>query len=110
MIVIVFKYLIPKGYRGFTFYPFVFLKYPSDINDAVLLNHEKIHLRQQKELLLVFFLLWYFLEFVFRFIQHQNINKAYHALSFEKEAYQNEKDLMYLKGRKFGEFLNYFNT
>jgi hypothetical protein len=110
MIVIVFKYLIPRGYRGFTFYPFVFLKYHSDINDTVLLNHEKIHLRQQKELLLVFFLLWYFLEFVIRFIQYKNINKAYHALSFEKEAYQNEKDLLYLKGRKFGQFLNYFNT
>jgi len=109
MIVLVFKYLIPKGYRGFTFYPFVFLKYKSDTKDEVLLNHEKIHIRQQKELLLVFFLVWYLLEFCFRFIQYRNTKKAYLALSFEREAYHNEKDLLYLQNRKFGQFINYFN-
>ena len=25
MIVLVFKYVVPKGFRGFTFFPFVFL-------------------------------------------------------------------------------------
>ena len=49
MFLIVAKYLIPKGYRGFTAFPFVFVKYPKDKINVVLLNHEKIHLRQQIE-------------------------------------------------------------
>ena len=60
MIVLVFKYLIPKGFRGFTFFPFVFLSDKKDKAHTVLLNHERIHIRQQLELLIVLFFIDYF--------------------------------------------------
>ena len=63
--VFISKYLVPKGYSGITLYPFVFLKTKTMKHDTVLLNHEKIHLKQQLELLILPFYLWYVLEFVF---------------------------------------------
>ena len=76
-------------------------------NDTVLLNHEKIHLKQQLELLILPFYIWYVLEFVFRFIQHKNRHAAYINISFEKEAYVNERNLQYLNERRFWRFLKY---
>ena len=69
MIVVVFKYLTPKGFRGLTLYPFVLISNAKDRNDKVFLNHEKIHIRQQLELLVLPFYVWYILEFLFRWIQ-----------------------------------------
>lgn len=61
-------------------------------------NHEAIHTAQMKELLYVFFYLIYFFEWFYRLIFHTK--DAYMGLSFEKEAYANEKNLDYLKTRK----------
>ncbi|HRE79114.1 MAG TPA: hypothetical protein PLL09_14960 [Flavobacterium sp.] len=107
MFVLVFKYLTPKGFRGLTLYPFVFLKYKSDKENVVLLNHERIHIRQQIELLVIPFLVWYILEYLIRLIQFRDRNLAYRNISFEQEAYQNEKDHHYLKQRSFWNFINY---
>ena len=100
MILIVSKYLIPKDYRGLTLFPFVVLKHGSDKEDILLLNHEKIHLRQQLELLVLPFFVWYVLEFLIKYLKFRNRNTAYHAISFEREAYQNEKNPHYLSQRK----------
>ena len=105
--VFISKYLVPKGYSGITLYPFVFLKTKKMKHDTVLLNHEKIHLKQQLELLILPFYLWYILEFVFRFIQYRNWQTAYKNISFEKEAYLNEGNLHYLNERRFWRFLKY---
>ena len=51
MIVVVAKYLIPKGYRALTVFPLILLSDKSDRSDRVLINHERIHIRQQLELL-----------------------------------------------------------
>ena len=107
MILIVSKYLVPNGYQGFTLWPFVFLKHKEYRADLVLLNHERIHLRQQAELLVVVFFIWYLVEFLIRFVQLGNKRQAYLTLSFEKEAYQNECDLSYLKRRKHYFFIQY---
>lgn len=107
MIVLVFKYLIPKGFRGFTVFPFVFLLNKKDKVNRVVLNHEKIHIRQQVELLVVFFFVWYGIEFLVRMVQYKNKREAYYNISFEREAYANEKDLNYLKQRFFWNFLKY---
>lgn len=107
MILIVFKYLTPRGFRGLTFYPFVFLADKDDKLNEVFINHEKIHIRQQLELLIVPFYLWYFTEYLFRLLQFRNRKKAYYAISFEREAYANEKDLEYLKSRPFWGFIRY---
>lgn len=107
MFLIISKYLIPKGYRGLTLFPFVIIKDFLDKENKVLLNHEKIHIRQQLELLIVPFFVLYFLEFLLRLIQFKDRNKAYRNISFEREAYANEKDLDYLKKRPFWKFRNY---
>lgn len=107
MILIVFKYLTPKGFRGLTFFPFVFLADKDDKLNSVFLNHEKIHLRQQLEMLILPFYLWYILEYLLRLIQYKDRKKAYYNISFEREAYANEKDLNYLKNRPFWFFLKF---
>ena len=107
MIIIVFKYLIPKGFRGITLFPFILLFSKSEKQNRVLLNHEKIHIRQQFELLILPFFLWYFFEFLYRWVQFKDKKKAYLNISFEREAYSNEKDLHYLKQRSFWRFLKY---
>ncbi|PKP16117.1 MAG: hypothetical protein CVU07_07960, partial [Bacteroidetes bacterium HGW-Bacteroidetes-23] len=53
------------------------------------------------------FLVWYILEYLIRLIQFRDRNLAYRNISFEREAYQNEKDLHYLKQRSFWSFINY---
>ncbi|WP_166920045.1 hypothetical protein [Flavobacterium poyangense] len=107
MFLIVAKYLIPNGYRGMTVFPFVFVKYDGDKGNKVFLNHEKIHLRQQLEMLVIPFFVWYFLEYLVRFIQYKNAEKAYLNISFEREAYANEADLNYLKSRSFFQYWHY---
>jgi hypothetical protein len=73
-----------------------------------VVNHERIHLRQQLELLIVPFYIIYGLEFVFRLIAYKNWKEAYQNISFEREAYKNEKDLDYLKTRPLFGFMRYF--
>jgi hypothetical protein len=107
MFFIVTKYLTPKGFRGITLFPFVFIKYTSDKLNPVFLNHEKIHIRQQLELLIVPFYIWYVSEFLIRLVQYKKSHLAYRNISFEREAYVNESDLNYLAKRKLFGFLKY---
>lgn len=107
MLIIVSKYLIPKGFSGFTFFPFVFLKKKEDKLNRVLLNHERIHIRQQLEMLIFPFFVWYFLEFFIRLILYRNWKKAYYNISFEKEAYLHDNNAEYLKIRKLYSFLKF---
>lgn len=101
------KYLVPRGYTGITIYPFVFLKHKALIEDKVLVNHERIHLRQQIELLVIPFYIWYSLEFLIKLLYYRNWHLAYINISFEREAYINENDFNYLKSRPFWKFLKY---
>ena len=41
------RFLVPKGYRAITLYPFIFVRNDSDKLDKELINHERIHLRQK---------------------------------------------------------------
>ena len=107
MFVIVAKYLIPKGFRGLTIFPFVIIKHSFDSENKVLLNHEKIHIRQQLEMLVIPFFVWYFVEYAVRLLQYKNANLAYRNISFEREAYANEINLSYLETRRFFCFLKY---
>lgn len=104
------KYLVPKGYSGLTVYPFVFLKHKKFKNDAVLLNHEYIHLKQQLELLMIPFFVWYVIEFMIRLLYFKNWNLAYKNISFEREAFYNEANSNYLNERGFWCFLKYIRS
>ena len=108
--IIISKYIIPKGYSGLSIFPFVLLKNSKLKTDYVLINHEKIHLRQQLELLILPFYVFYLVEFIFRLIQYKNWHFAYRNISFERESYSNEIDLDYLKTRKFWQFLKYLRS
>lgn len=105
--VLISKRVIPKGYIGLTVFPFIFLKYEHLKTDSVLINHERIHLRQQVELLILPFFLIYTVEFLLRLLIERNWRRAYRNISFEKEAYANESDLHYLESRSIWSFLSY---
>jgi hypothetical protein len=107
MIIITSKYLIQNGIRGLTLFPFIFVAEKSDLKDEILINHEKIHIHQQIELLVLPFYIWYLIDFGFQFFKYKNKNLAYRNICFEKEAYANEKKLNYLKERNFWSFLKY---
>ncbi|NMH89737.1 hypothetical protein [Flavivirga algicola] len=106
--ILISKYLVPKGYTGLTIFPFVFLRSRQLIKHAVLINHEKIHLKQQLEMLIIPFYLIYGIEFLVRLCQYKEWDLAYRNISFEREAYANELNLVYLKHRPFWAFLKYF--
>lgn len=76
-------------------------------NNTILINHEKIHLRQQAELLILPFYVLYISEFIIRFIKHRNFKKAYKNISFEKEAYNNDSNPNYLDTRKIWDFIKF---
>jgi len=105
--VLISRFLVPKGYNGLTVYPFVFLKRNALKGDVVLINHENIHLRQQLELLILPFFLWYLLEYIYRLFQYRNRFLAYRNISFEREAYANHANFNYLKSRSFWGFIKY---
>lgn len=107
--IILSKYLVPRGYTGLAVYPFVFLKHKNLKLDKVLINHEKIHLKQQLELFVIPFFLFYLIEFCVRLIQYKNWYLAYRNISFEREAYKNEHDLNYLESRSIWSFAKYFD-
>lgn len=102
-----FKTLTSKWVGGIALYPFILCRNKQSLENTRFINHEKIHLRQQAELLVVFFFVWYLLEYIIRLIQYRKCNQAYRNISFEREAYVNENDLDYLKDRKFWSYLKY---
>jgi hypothetical protein len=110
IMILISKYLVPKGYTGLAIFPFVFLKFKRFKKDKVLINHEKIHLKQQLELLIVPFYIIYAFEFLYHLFQYKKWNMAYRNISFEREAYLNETNFYYLKQRPFWAFLKYFRT
>ncbi len=90
---------------GLALYPFVILKARNP--PAYLINHERIHLRQQLEMGLLLFYIWYMFEFMLRYYKHKNSYMAYRNISFEREAYVNDEKLDYLTKRKFWGFWKY---
>lgn len=88
-----------------TLWPFVIVREKGQLKNQVLINHEKIHLRQQLELLIIFFYLWYGIEYLVYRIKGMNAKLAYRSIRFEKEAYQFEGDPEYLRTRKWYSYL-----
>lgn len=123
------RYIPFPGYKAINLFGVLFVKNNAKLSD-VDINHEKIHSEQYKEVTylsvslfgvigLIFgnliilispfiYYILYVLEWLIRLIQfRQGSYMAYRNISFEREAYQNQEDLYYLKGRKFLGFLNY---
>ena len=70
-----------------------------------MMNHERIHSAQQREMLFVFFYLAYFMEWVVRLPMRGN---AYRNISFEREAYANQRNLDYLHTRRHYAWRHYY--
>ncbi|UKM64807.1 hypothetical protein GSB9_01364 [Flavobacteriaceae bacterium GSB9] len=104
------KFLVPNGYTGIALFPFVFIKSKHFAKNRVLLNHERIHLRQQLELLVIPFYIFYVLEFAIRLFYYKSRKMAYKNISFEREAYQKECCLEYLDKRPIWAFLKYIRN
>lgn len=68
--------------------------------DKYVVNHERIHTAQERELLFVPFYIVYVIEWLIRLLQYRNRHDAYMNISFEREAYANGHDLGYLPKRK----------
>lgn len=105
--IVIFRYLFYKNYVGLSLWPFIFLKNTDLKEDLVLINHEKIHLQQQKELLILPFYLFYLTEWIIKSIIYLDFYEGYQNISFEREAYNNEKDLSYLKSRPIFGFIKH---
>ena len=90
-----------------TIFPFIFLRQRGLKSNRILLNHESIHLFQALELLVFPFYIWYLSEFLIRFIQYRNFDKAYRNICFEREAYANQENENYLKKRRIWNFWKY---
>lgn len=103
--------LVPKGFIGFTVFPFIFTKidigtdYRIKIN--VHLRHEITHLKQQVELLIIPFFILYLLNYLVNLVIYRNRKKAYRNICFEREAYKNQNSRNYLPNRKPYSFIKY---
>lgn len=105
--ILVFKHLFYKNYVGLSLWPFIILKNTDLKHDRVLINHERIHLQQQRELLILPFYLFYLVEWIVKSVYYFNFYEGYQNISFEREAYNHEKDLEYLSKRPIFGFLRY---
>ncbi len=96
------------SYAGMAIFPFIFVKRHDYRYDQTLMNHEKIHLCQQLELLILPFYLIYVGHYLFNLLKYHNHHEAYINICFEREAYAHELDLNYLRKRSIWRFLRYF--
>lgn len=107
-------YLPFKGFIALNLFGIIFIR--NDQKDwlnkhsqiePLILNHEAIHTAQMKETLYIGFYIIYFIWYLFNLVRHDNSITAYRAIPFEREAYNNEADMDYLKTRKHFSFLHY---
>ena len=94
-------------YSAMALYPFILVKREEMKQDSVLINHERIHHRQQLELLIVPFYVLYGINYLYNLMRYRNHYKAYHQIVFEREAFAMDKDTGYLKHRKLWAFTGF---
>jgi hypothetical protein len=94
-----------RGYEAINLFGIIFVRRGIKPSSA-LINHERIHTRQQWELLWVGFYLWYLLEYLFYLIIYRSTHRAYRAVHFEREAYAHERNLNYLQHRRLYAWMN----
>jgi hypothetical protein len=95
--------------RGMALFPFILLQNAHDRHDRQLINHEKIHHRQQIELLVLPFYVWYLAEYGIYRLGGMPHYQAYMNISFEKEAYRHDAEPHYLQKRPLWNFRRYLS-
>ena len=82
-------------------FPFILVREPWMKDDAVLIRHERIHLRQEIELLILPFYIFYLLNYLVNIYRFSDHHKAYLQIIFEQEAYAGEENSAYLDYRPY---------
>lgn len=85
-----------RGFSAINLFGILFVRPDVSIH-PVLLNHERIHTAQMRELWYLPFYLLYVGEWLWRLFRSGN---AYRGISFEREAYDYDRDPEYLGQRK----------
>jgi|688.fasta_scaffold95200_2 hypothetical protein len=101
------KYIAGKNVRAMALFPFILVKNREIKESIETINHEKIHWKQQIEMLLILFYLLYFAFYFYFRIRGMNHYNAYMSIPFEKEAYRNQDNLFYRLNRPFWAWLKY---
>ena len=97
MIIIRSRYMPPvKRYHAINLLGVMFVHPDVEVRPS-LVNHERIHTAQMRELLYLPFYLLYLLEWLIRLLMRGN---AYRNISFEREAYEHMHDPNYLLTRR----------
>lgn len=92
--------IIPfKGFRAINLFGILFVRGNAYVSDRTI-NHESIHTAQMKEMLYVGFYLWYVVEWLVRLVMYLDFDKAYRNISFEREAYEYDENMEYLRERE----------
>lgn len=91
-----------------TLFPFILIANKKLKEDKVFVNHERIHLRQQIEMLVIPFYVVYMIHYLVNRVKLKDHNKAYRNIVFEREAYSNEKNMQYLAERRIWAWFKYF--
>ncbi len=86
-----------KSFYAINLFGVVFAKGPLN---SVSARHEYIHTLQQREMLYVFFYLWYAVEWLLRLAYCRDGYKSYANLAFEREAYANQYNPHYPQQRR----------
>lgn len=96
---IIYNNIIPfTGFKAINLFGVLFVRNGCTMSESDI-NHEMIHTAQMKEMGYVLFYLWYLVEWLIKLVKLGDSNKAYRAISFEREAYGNEKNLTYTTTR-----------
>lgn len=82
--------------HAMAFWPFIVTKVPLSAQGE---NHERIHLAQQVELLLLGFYILYVLDYFRARAAGASPTEAYFGIRFEREAFDHQADLTYLANR-----------
>lgn len=82
----------------------VFFVHPGVHVSERLINHERIHTAQMRELGYLPFYIIYLIEWMLRLVMKDN---AYLSISFEREAYKHEDEPDYLERRKHYAWVKY---
>ena len=127
----VFNNIIPvSGFVALAIWPLLFIRKKAAWRfDETAERHEEIHGEQQKEMLVIgaamalvlavcgcgwwslfalpLFFYWYGIEWLIKWVYYRNAHTAYKNIGFEREAYSNQSDIVYLCDRKPFAWLDY---
>lgn len=101
------KYIPFEGFSAINVFGVIYAKHGTYISPTTI-RHERIHTAQMKEMLYIFFYIWYGIEWFIRFLCTLDSHKAYKSMGFEKEAYSNQHKMVYIEDeRKFWNWVKY---